>query len=116
MRPLLGGPCSRGYHRLCFRRFEICPEGPGPSGMAGEQTGLFRAQRGGAREREARVAQHQLNAAAFQSAHARTFAVLSQRLEVIFEIAQMAIGAQGAPAIAVAERMEMFVARERPRL
>jgi hypothetical protein len=84
--------------------------------MAGEQTGFLCAQRRGARKREPWMAEHELNAAVFQPAHPRPFAVLPQSLEVVFEIAQMAIGAQSTPAVTVAQRMEMLVARERPRL
>src|SRR5256885_13185140 len=111
----LGGPRSNGHHRLCVP-FQLFAEGPGPGGMVGEQTGFLGAQRRGTREREPRMAQHQLNAAAFQPAHPRPFAVLPQGLEVVFEIAEMAIRAQSAPPVPVAQRMEMLVARERPRL
>jgi hypothetical protein len=84
--------------------------------MAGEQSGFLGGQRRGAREGESGVAQEQLNAAAFQPAHAGPFALLPQGLEVVFEISQMTVGAQRTPAVAVAERVEMLVARERPRL
>src|SRR5205823_6725034 len=65
---------------------------------------------------EPRVAQDQLDSAALQPADARPFAVLPQFLEMIFEIAQMAIRAQRAPAVAIVQGVEMLVARERPRL
>jgi len=84
--------------------------------MVGEQTGFLCAERRGTRKREPGMAQHQLDAAAFQPAHPRPLAMLSQGLEVVFQIAEMAVGAQSALAVPVAERVEMLVARKRPRL
>jgi hypothetical protein len=84
--------------------------------MASEQPGFLCAQRRRARECEARMTQDQLDAAVGKSPDARPFPVLPQCLEMILEIAQMAIGSQRAPAVPVAQRVEMLVARERPRL
>src|SRR5438270_6889145 len=84
--------------------------------MVGEQAGLLRAERSGACEREAGMAQDQLDPAFRQTADARPFPVEAKRLEVLFQIAQMAIGSERALALAVAQRVEMLVARERPRL
>src|SRR5207248_5128179 len=58
----------------------------------------------------------QLDSAVRKPPHARPFSVLPQSLEMLLKIAQMPIGAERAPAVAVAERVEMLVARERPRL
>src|SRR5205085_11805674 len=91
-------------------------EGPGAGGMARGQPGLLAAQHRRARRRESRVAEDQLDSAVRKPPHARPFSVLPQSLGMLLEIAQMPVGAERAPAVAVAERVEMLVARERPRL
>ena len=80
---ILGGPCAEGHYGLCFRRFRLFPEGPGPGGMTGEQPGFLGAQRGRAGEGEPRMAQHQLDSAVGEPAwvHGRVLTLAGAALD-----------------------------------
>src|SRR3954468_12248176 len=112
----LGAACPHGHYRWGLGRLRLVPQGPGPGRVLRKQPGLFGAESRGAREREAAVIESDLHAAVRQPANAGSLPVKLQFRQVIFQISQVAIRTKRSPPGAVAQRMEMLVARKRPRL
>ena len=84
--------------------------------MAGQQARFLGGEGGGADHRQVPVAEDELHAAVWQRPNPRELALLAQLGQARLQVAKMAIDAQRAPRLGVAEDVEVLVARERARL